>query len=101
MTELHMVTYINALENRIRELEANKLVWMPCDKELPENIEATYLICTNTGYMCSCRWTNDRYGLGATELSEWGWCVLDVPQYSIPVAWMALEPWKGIDNEYI
>lgn len=28
------------------------------------------------GYICSRRWTNDRFGFGSTELSKWG-CVYD------------------------
>lgn len=73
--------------------------WIPCSERMPKQERATYLICTDGGYMCSCRWTNDRYGLGATVFSMWGWNLADVPQYSEVVAWMPLEPWKGADDE--
>ena len=49
--------------------------------------------------MCSCRWTNDMYGLGSNEWSEWGWHVMDKPQYAKVVAWAKKEPWKGTDDE--
>ena len=73
--------------------------WIPCSEKLPNKENATYLVCTDYGYMCSCRWTNDLYGLGATKWSEWGWCRLDLPPYSKVVAWMPLKPWKGADDE--
>lgn len=73
--------------------------WIPCSERLPNEKEGVYLICTDYGYLCSCRWTNDVYGLGATEWSAWGWHRLDVPQYSRVVAWMDLKPWKGADDE--
>lgn len=73
--------------------------WIPCSERLPEEKEGVYLICTDYGYLCSCRWTNDVYGLGANKWSAWGWCRLDVPQYSTVVAWMDLKPWKGADGE--
>lgn len=73
--------------------------WIPCSERLPKKEEATYLICTEGGYMCSCRWTNDMYGLGSNEYSEWGWHIMDKPQYAKVVAWMEMEPWKGADDE--
>ena len=85
-----------------RQLEADKADiprWIPCSERLPKQERATYLICTDDGYICSCRWTNDRYGLGATNFSLWGWCLVDVPQYSKVVAWMPLEPWEGAEDE--
>lgn len=69
--------------------------WIPVTERLPEETEHSYWICTNTGYQCQCRWTNDKYGLGANEWSEWGWHIMDVPQYSRVVAWMLLpEPYR-------
>ena len=85
-----------------RQLEADKADiprWIPCSERLPKQERATYLICTDDGYICSCRWTNDGYGLGATNYSPWGWSLADVPQYNKVAAWMPLEPWKGADDE--
>ena len=73
--------------------------WIPCSERLPKKEEATYLICTETGHMCSCRWTNNMYGLGSNEWSKWGWHIMDKPQYAKVVAWMPLKPWKGADDE--
>ena len=75
--------------------------WIPCSERLPKKERATYLICTEGGYMCSCRWTNDMYGLGSNEWSEWGWHIMDKPQYAKVVAWMEMEPWKGADDEVL
>ena len=36
--------------------------WMPCSKRLPDNIENSYWICTDGGYQCQCRWTNNFFG---------------------------------------
>ena len=85
-----------------RQFEADKKdipTWILCSERLPKKEEATYLICTETGYMCSCRWTNDMYGLGSNEWSKWGWHIMDKPQYAKVVAWMPLKPWKGADDE--
>lgn len=73
--------------------------WISCSERLPKKERATYLICTESGYMCSCRWTNDMYGFGSHEWSEWGWHIMDKPQYAKVVAWMEMEPWKGADDE--
>ena len=73
--------------------------WIPCSERLPKKEKATYLICTEDGYMCSCRWTNDMYGIGSNEWSKWGWHIMDKPQYAKVVAWMSLKPWKGADDE--
>ena len=68
--------------------------WIPCSKRLPKNIENRYWICTDGGYQCQCRWTNNIFGLGAGD--EWDWKLLDIPQYSKVVAWMPLpEPYRG------
>ena len=73
--------------------------WITCRERMPKKEEATYLICTETGHMCSCRWTNNMYGLGSNEWSKWGWHIMDKPQYAKVVAWMPLKPWKGADDE--
>lgn len=58
----------------------------PCSKRLPpKDKETTYLVQTDSGYFCSCRWTNNRFGLGAGP--NWGWNMMDVPQYSKVVGW--------------
>ena len=78
--------YIEALPSAQR--------WIPCDVRTPKHVEESYWICTDTGYQCQCRWTNNVFGLGASD--EWDWKLLDIPQYSRVVAWMPLpEPWKG------
>lgn len=70
--------------------------WIPVSKRLPNEERKIYLVSTDSGYMCSCRWTDDIYGLGVNEFTtEWGWCILDRPQYSKIVAWMDIEPYKG------
>ena len=68
--------------------------WIPVNERLPEEERKHYWICTDSGYQCECRWTNNIYGL--QESDNWGWSIFDIPQYSKVVAWMPLpEPWKG------
>ena len=68
--------------------------WIPCSEWLPEKAERQYWVCTNTGYQCQCRWTDDVYGLGSS--GEWAWKIFDIPQYSHVIAWMPLpEPYQG------
>lgn len=86
--------YILAIPSADRPQE-----WITCRERMPKKEEATYLICTETGHMCSCRWTNNMYGLGSNEWSKWGWHIMDKPQYAKVVAWMPLKPWKGADDE--
>ena len=86
--------YILAIPSADRPQE-----WITCRERMPKKEEATYLICTETGHMCSCRWTNNMYGLGSNEWSKWGWHIMDKPQYAKVVAWMPLKPWKGEDDE--
>ena len=72
--------------------------WIPCDMSTPIAKENKYWICTDTGYQCPCRWTNDLYGFG--ESDRWGWKPLDIPQFTKVVAWKNLpEPWKGTNDE--
>ena len=85
--------YILAIPSADRPQE-----WITCRERMPKKEEATYLICTETGHMCSCRWTNNMYGLGSNEWSKWGWHIMDKPQYAKVVAWMPLKPWKGEDD---
>ena len=67
--------------------------WTPCSNGLPREEEKKYWVCTDTGYQCECRWTNNRFGICKTD--NWGWSIVDVPQYSKVVAWMSLpEPYR-------
>ena len=66
--------------------------WVRCEERLPENKKHYYLVCTDMGYMCSCRWTNNMYGLG--ESDRWGWSIADVPQFQKVTHWMPIEPPK-------
>ena len=67
--------------------------WIPCEERTPNETKATYLICTDNGYMCSCRWTN--VNPFWTDLTtEWHWNLFDIPQYSKVVAWMPLKPYE-------
>ena len=61
-------------------------------EEPPKEEYRTYLVYTDTGYMCSCRWTNNMYGLG--ESDRWGWSIADVPQFQKVTHWMPIEPPK-------
>ena len=72
--------------------------WIPCSERLPKKADGEYWVCTDTGYQCQCRWTDDVYGLGSS--GEWAWKIFDIPQYSHVIAWMPLpKPWKGEENE--
>lgn len=68
--------------------------WIPCRERLPEKAYGQYWVCTDTGYQCQCRWTDNVYGLYPS--GEWSWKIFDIPQYSHVVAWMPLpESYKG------
>ncbi|MBR6859736.1 MAG: DUF551 domain-containing protein [Acidaminococcaceae bacterium] len=62
--------------------------WIPVTERLPKAERKSYWVCTDTGYQCECRWTNDRFGI--IESDEWGWKIFDIPQYQKVVAWMQL-----------
>lgn len=67
--------------------------WISVEDE-PLKEKKRYWVCTDTGYQCECRWTNNVYGLRDSD--EWGWSIFDIPQYTKVVAYMPLpEPWKG------
>ena len=80
-----MQSLINAINDYSKGITVQ---WTPVSEELPKEEECEYMICTDTGYMCLCRWTNDVFGLGANEYSGWGWHIMDRPQYTEVVAWM-------------
>ena len=90
--------YAEAVDG-LRGLPSAQPGWIPCDVRTPKHVEESYWICTDTGYQCQCRWTNNVFGLGARD--EWGWKLLDIPQYSKVVAWQPLPtPYReGKKNE--
>lgn len=61
--------------------------WRPCSERLPEEKEASYWICTDGGYQCQVRWTEDA---GFGKHGNWRWHHMDYPQYSKVIAWMPL-----------
>lgn len=61
--------------------------WIPVEIKPPKECKS-YWVCTDTGYQCECRWTNNRFGM--SELDEWGWSIFDIPQYTKVVAYMPL-----------
>lgn len=68
--------------------------WIPCSERLPEEEKRHYWVCTDTGYQCQCRWTNDVYGLGVSD--RWEWKIFDIPQYQKVIAWMPLpKPYRA------
>jgi hypothetical protein len=72
--------------------------WIPVVKRLPYSKNETYWVCTDTGYQCECRWTNNRFGLG--ESDRWGWSLMDTPQFQKIVAWRPLpEPYEPTEEE--
>lgn len=81
-------------EEQNKVLEILNRRWIPVSEKLPEEEKRLYWVCTDTGYQCQCRWTNDIYGLG--ESDRWGWKIFDIPQYQKVIAWMPLpEPYKA------
>lgn len=78
--------------------EVAKPRWIPVTERLPEKEKRTYWICTDTGYQCECRWTNNRFGI--RESDEWGWSIFDITQYQEAVAWMPLpKPYEPPEEE--
>lgn len=69
--------------------DVTKLKWIPYKDKRPTEKEEKYLVQTDSGYVCECRWTNVNHIW--TELTTyWHWHIFDIPQYSKVVAWMAL-----------
>lgn len=84
----------------IDEVPANDGEWIPCSERLPDEEEKCYWVCTDTGYQCQCRWTNNVYGI--RDGDEWRWKIFDIPQYSHVIAWMHLpEAYRGDGDENV
>ena len=82
-------------EKRAGEMEVNWHVaegkaprWVSVKERLPEKELAFYLCFTDCGIVIECLWTNNKYGLG--PFGEWGWRLMDVPQYQKVTHWMPL-----------
>ena len=72
--------------------------WIPVTERLPKAERKSYWVCTDTGYQCACRWTNNLFGMG--ESDEWSWSIFDIPQYQKVVAWMPLpDPYEPPKEE--
>lgn len=78
--------------------ELSKPKWIPVTERLPEREKKMYWVCTDRGYQCECRWTNNQFGI--RESDEWGWNIFDIPQYQKVVAWMSLpDPYEPPKEE--
>ena len=92
--ELNTQLYTDGFDDGYAQCKKDKEQWIPCSERLPEEERRQYWICTDTGYQCQCRWTDDVYGLGVSD--RWEWKIFDIPQYQKVVAWMPLpEAYKG------
>ena len=76
------------ITKRELKLRMQKPRWISIEEWLPEKAKEVYWCFTDAGAMCECRWTNDRFGMGASE--NWGWNIMDVPQYQQVTHWMPL-----------
>lgn len=80
-------------------LKAVKPRWIPVTERLPDSKKETYWVCTDTGYQCECRWTNNKYALG--ESDNWGWHIMDTPLYQKVIAWRELpDPYEPPKEEH-
>ena len=68
--------------------ELEKPRWIPVTERLPSEELCFYLCYTDKGVIVECLWTNNKYGLG--PFGEWGWRLMDVPQYQRVTHWMPL-----------
>ena len=88
----------NRYEKDYKDLCSYLPRWIPVTERLPKAERKSYWVCTDTGYQCECRWTNDRFGI--IESDEWGWKIFDIPQYQKVVAWMPLpDPYEQPKEE--
>lgn len=87
---------MGGIENKIRHafnqgFEAGQIdrsKWRPASDPPPEE-DGTYLIRTEGGYVCSCRWTNTN-PFWTDQTTEWHWCIFDIPQYNKVAEWMPI-----------
>lgn len=94
------------LRNEEKEVgEAHELTaqsepkWIPAEDEPPKE-RRSYWVCTDIGYQCECRWTDNIYGL--QESGDWGWSIFDIPQHSKVVAYMPLpKPYERSEDAEI
>lgn len=88
-----LVATVGTAYNELANNEANKPRWIPMTERPPEEELRFYSCYTNKGVVVECLWTNNKYGLG--PCGEWGWRLMDVPQYQHITHWMPLpEPPK-------
>ena len=88
-------TEANAIMDAFDEyVDSNEPHWIPVTERLPDKEERDYWICTDDGYQCQCKWTDD-IGFGHHDIWRWS----GNPQYSKVTAWMPLpEPYKGVTD---
>lgn len=92
-SELNTQLYTDGFTDGYIQCKKDKVQWTPCSKRLPKKERQQYWVCTDTGYQCQCRWTDNIYGFGPSN--NWGWKIFDIPQYQKVVAWMSLpEPYN-------
>lgn len=62
--------------------------WIPFYEIEPKEKSETYLVCTDAGYHCECRWTKS--GVPGVTNRVWNWNKFDLPQHQTVVAWRPL-----------
>ncbi len=72
--------------------------WTPILERLPKEEQNSYWVCTDTGYQCECRWTNDNLFM-SDKTTDWHWNIMDIPQYTKVVAWMQLPQSYKVESE--
>ena len=93
--------YVNsiakAIDMAIEALKAQE--WIPVS-ESPKQEKKEYLIQTDTGCICVCRWTNVNHF--QTDLTtDWHWHIYDIPRHSKIVAWKeSPEPYKAESEKF-
>ena len=87
---------VTIIPNILRNMPSTEpeMKWIPVRDKLPKEEKKSYWVCTDTKYQCECRWTNNMNGIGKSN--NYGWSILDIPQYTKVVAWMPLpEVYRG------